>query len=143
MKIVSRRQRHTVSGYTLFFENKQERGRGFAFACDAHGNVDLAALNPVARQSYDDCVGRDAAMYDPQVERREHSWTEPAVGICDECSDRVSLGGFTNTCECGADYSGSGQRLAPREFWGEETGESVADILSVDYTDTDRLLDGE
>jgi hypothetical protein len=31
---------------------------------------------------------------------------------------------FTNTCErCGADYNWGGQRLAPREQWGEETGE--------------------
>ena len=47
---------------------------------------------------------------------------------------------FTNTCErCHADYNGSGQLLAPREQWGEETGESVADILAVDalYTESE------
>jgi hypothetical protein len=37
---------------------------------------------------------------------------------------------FTNSCECGADYDSSGNRLAPREFWGEETGETYADIVS-------------
>lgn len=36
---------------------------------------------------------------------------------------------FTNTCECGADYNMSGQMLAPRHQWGEETGESADDIL--------------
>jgi len=31
---------------------------------------------------------------------------------------------FTNTCpRCEADYNFAGQRLAPREQWGEETGE--------------------
>lgn len=28
---------------------------------------------------------------------------------------------------CGADYNSSGQRLAPRAQWGEETGETAAD----------------
>ena len=31
---------------------------------------------------------------------------------------------FTTTCDhCGADYNSSGQLLAPRAQWGEETGE--------------------
>jgi hypothetical protein len=35
-----------------------------------------------------------------------------------ECPD------FTNTCpRCGTDYNFAGQALAPRECWGEETGE--------------------
>lgn len=36
---------------------------------------------------------------------------------------------FLNTCDCGRDYDGAGNLLAPREQWGEETGESLADIL--------------
>jgi hypothetical protein len=31
--------------------------------------------------------------------------------------------------------------LAPRSQWGEETGESLADILSIDGASTDELLD--
>lgn len=41
---------------------------------------------------------------------------------CD-CGSTVSAMNFTNTCDCGIDYNGSGQRLAPRGQWGEETGE--------------------
>lgn len=49
------------------------------------------------------------------------------------CGQEFYLDCFTNTCsECGADYNSSGQMLAPRSQWGEETGESVHDILSVD-----------
>lgn len=48
---------------------------------------------------------------------------------CD-CGEIVYCTGFTNTCECGADYNWNGVRLASREFWGEETGESFADIHS-------------
>lgn len=61
-------------------------------------------------------------IYDMGVMDFHHTHKEPAIGLCD-CGCEVSLGGFTNTCECGADYNWSGQRLAPRECWGEETGE--------------------
>lgn len=44
------------------------------------------------------------------------------------CGRRVECEGFTTTCPCGADYNWAGQRLAPREQWGEETGETLADI---------------
>jgi len=57
---------------------------------------------------------------------------EPALWRCD-CGEELHLDGFTNTCDgCEADYNGSGQRLAPRSQWGEETGESLADILNID-----------
>jgi hypothetical protein len=56
----------------------------------------------------------------------------PAVGRC-ACGSEVTLSGFTNTCECGTDYNMSGDKLASREQWGEETGESVAEILAADY----------
>jgi hypothetical protein len=49
---------------------------------------------------------------------------------CD-CGRDVECCDFTNTCECGADYNWAGQRLAPREQWGEETGEHYSDILRI------------
>jgi hypothetical protein len=59
------------------------------------------------------------------------SYVQPAVGRCD-CGSEVILSGFTNTCaDCETDYNMSGQRLAPREQWGEETGEAIGDILSI------------
>ena len=54
------------------------------------------------------------------------------------CGQEFMLDRFTNTCPvCGADYNSSGQMLAPRSQWGEETGESVHDILSVDSDRSD------
>lgn len=46
----------------------------------------------------------------------------------------VACEGFTNTCEFEGDgepcdYNGSGQHLASRSAWGEETGETANDIL--------------
>lgn len=43
---------------------------------------------------------------------------------CD-CGCEITLYNWWSTdCDCGLEYNGSGQRLAPRQFWGEETGET-------------------
>lgn len=47
------------------------------------------------------------------------------------CGRELVCYGFTNTCHCGADYNMSGQHLAPRHQWGEETGEHPADIARI------------
>lgn len=67
------------------------------------------------------------AIRDPETYRI----LEPAIGLC-PCGRQVELGHFTCPCECGRDYNWAGQLLAPREQWGEETGESLSDILNID-----------
>ena len=53
---------------------------------------------------------------------------KPKVIMC--CGEELVCDGFTNTCpHCGSDYNWNGSLLAPRECWGEETGECAADIL--------------
>lgn len=49
-----------------------------------------------------------------------------------ECGSQLICSDFTNTCYCKRDYNIGGSLLAPRAQWGEETGESVSDILAVD-----------
>jgi hypothetical protein len=64
-----------------------------------------------------------------KIIKRRHTdyYRSPAVGLCD-CGCKVDLPSFTNTCQqCGTDYNSSGQQLAPRRFWGEETGEHPTD----------------
>jgi hypothetical protein len=42
---------------------------------------------------------------------------------CD-CGTNLTLHDWwSNECNCGTEYNGAGQRLAPRSQWGEETGE--------------------
>lgn len=72
--------------------------------------------------NYRACLARTNDTVPEGVVRREGSYRVPAVGEC-PCGAHVELAHFTNTCECGRDYNGSGQELAPREQWGEETGE--------------------
>jgi len=53
---------------------------------------------------------------------------KPKVIVC--CNRKLECGGFTNTCPiCGTDYNWAGQQLAPREQWGEETGETASEIM--------------
>lgn len=48
------------------------------------------------------------------------------------CGEWMECAHFTNTCDhCGCDYNSSGQALAPRHCWGEETGEHPADIARI------------
>lgn len=106
------------------------------------------AYNPNAEDEGHDgyrpvyCTGRweEYALSKGVVEERKHTHTTPAVGECNGCGRDVELHGFTNTCACGIDYNMSGQQLAHRSQWGEETGESVSDILGIDYSDTDALF---
>jgi len=47
--------------------------------------------------------------------------------VCGARIERYSS--WANECDrCGREYNGSGQLLAPREQWGEETGEDWRDL---------------
>lgn len=121
MRIISHRQFSTSKTFLLCFP-------GFAFDCDANGKVDVSKLQPAALKNYQQVSelggGEIVTLCNRQV--------IPAVGECNQCGKDVELHGFTNTCECGVDYNMSGQELAPRSQWGEETGEHIFDILSAD-----------
>lgn len=56
---------------------------------------------------------------------KEKHWTGRTVWVVKcHCGEEIVCDKFTNTCpRCEADYDMKGNRLAPRKFWGEETGE--------------------
>jgi len=120
------------------FDWEGETDWGYSFDCDETGTP--VNLHEGTQESFNRCLANDwkdeHGNPAPIVDKGIQSWKtkgywEPAILKCD-CGERVALRGFTNTCDCGADYNMSGQRLASRAQWGEETGESVSDILSVD-----------
>lgn len=114
--------------YNREFRWRNTSGAGFGFPCDEHGNLE-PLTNPDAQRNYEMCLSSPDKLIDHGVQRYVSHYREPAIGLCD-CGTEVVLDGFTNTCEnCQADYNSAGQRLAPREQWGEETGESLADIM--------------
>jgi hypothetical protein len=130
MKIIRHREIEEGCTYSLVFDYVGEYNCGFSFPCDAQGNVDR--LNPAAANNYAACVAGTvggSTVQAPRIHRYDWTRAVPAVGKC-VCGDHVELEHFTNTCgRCGRDYNSAGQELAPRSQWGEETGETAADIL--------------
>ena len=114
----------------LFSYDQSKFTFGFSFQCDESGHVDTSR---VSNDSLNKCLSGfvdGTPIYDLGIYKISNTYRQPAIGEC-SCGQEVCLGGFTNSCDCGRDYNSVGQELAPREFWGEETGESVGEILQI------------
>lgn len=148
MKIIQPRTQIHIVEYRKVFKVVGLPGSSFAFECAQNGVVDTQKLGECAQDSFRQCLqgeirltsGKFPVQAMPDVEDGSRFYWEPAIGLCDRCGEEVHLDRFTNTCECGADYNMSGQLLADRSQWGEETGESLSDILSIDNYDPEDLL---
>lgn len=144
MEIIQQRTVVEKTEYWRLFNRPGTRG-GYAFTSDKDGHVDATSLQPAARLSFIACLTGSVdgkPIEDHGVEAFTHDVVTLRKGRC-TCGSEVYLDRFTNTCQgCGRDYNMSGQELAPREQWGEETNETIEDILSVDSTSTEELLDG-
>ncbi len=133
MQIITPRCTVSVVEFSHKFTLRTDSSCGYSFPCDADGNVIIAADNGAARENYRFCTTGAEDVIDNGIKRREYSYRKAAVGKC-VCGGKVSLDSFTNGCQCGRDYNMSGQELAPRNHWGEETGESYSDIVNHDYS---------
>ena len=130
MRIIRKASNIQKVTFYLDYEYLDLPGAGFSFPCTEQGGVDLTEY---AAKNYQACQegsvnGHRVTFRGIKKHVRVHML--PAVGLC-RCGREVTLHGFTNTCQCGKDYNWAGQLLAPRSQWGEETGESLADILSI------------
>ena len=121
MKIISESRIEECERHYHNFMWASDPASGFAFNCDANGVV--IPRNAAALDNYRKCIDGTYAVIDRGVHTISWSYRVAAVGLC-ECGREVELDGFTCSCECGAEYNSSGQLLAPREQWGEETGEA-------------------
>jgi hypothetical protein len=133
MKIIQEREIVTTTIYSHTFDYEGYVGWGCMFDCSKEGRVNLFKMADPAQQNYLSCLlGFQAGkkVIDKGIISWQETYKREAKGLCD-CGEEVYLGGFTNTCDkCGKDYNWAGQELAPRECWGEETGESYSDIMT-------------
>jgi len=133
MKILSHRSVEVLTHRQQSFSFVASPGSGFGFECDEAGNI-LPLTNDCAKANLAGCL---AGIIDGKAVKADGmvSWerqvVHPRIGECNDCGAGVALDGFTNTCVCGADYNMSGQQLASRDQWGEETGERLSDILNI------------
>lgn len=130
MKIIQEKQSGEDVGYVWSFDFIERQGVGFGFAVDYAGR--LLTPNKTARENYRHCIKNNhywGKLKDQGIREVIYPWVTSRIGRCD-CGEEVFLDGFTNTCDkCGRDYDISGNLLAPRSQWGEETGESWMDII--------------
>jgi hypothetical protein len=122
LEVVMLHERH------FWFEG-HEKQWGYGFECEPDGT--LRPLTPVQQERYAACLTGEVdgrKVLDGGVEAYLRVVRQPRIGRC-VCGREVILQGFTCPCECGRDYDSAGNLLAPRECWGEETGETASDIL--------------
>lgn len=133
MRIISERQKKEGIEYRVAYVwDLAHPNDGFSFPCDKDGKVDVESLAEAARRNYRACTSGQVegrSIHGPTLESDRWTWREPAVGECEVCQREVILDRATCGCECGADYNAMGQRLAPREQWGHETGEHWSDCV--------------
>lgn len=126
IKILSESKHVEYANYNLFFERRDCRGSGWAPKCDEQGNVDEANMPAASLNTWEKVkprldsirAGNDAEFFPPYIQNFTNRYKEPAIGLC-PCGSKVSLGDFTNECECGSLYNWAGQSLAPRDQWEE------------------------
>ena len=125
MKLTKPRKRITRTEYFRQFDRITSPGSGFSFSCAPNGKVNVGKLTPLANDNFQMALNRSDLYDDKGVVTCTSSYWEPGTGRCDTCGQTVYISdAFTSACDhCGTEYNGSGQRLAPRRFWGEETGE--------------------
>ncbi len=121
----------TIVTHDLFFAYKNDPNGGFTFPCDKDGIVDLASMAPKGIENFDKCISGEHDVQPGEVRKHVGQIRHPKLLKC-HCGTEVELGRFTNTCEkCETDYNSFGQRLADRSQWGEETGETYADLMDL------------
>jgi hypothetical protein len=133
MKLTKHFKKEYVDHWEWMFADldRDDWRAGWAFECNEQGQ--LFALDKWQADSYRQ---RWHDWQAGKLKRRMQHYIQPettyAEGYCDRCGELVVLyDSFLTTCdECGADYNGSGQLLAPRSQWGWETDESLGDIFN-------------
>lgn len=99
-------------------------GGWFNFECNADGRVDRDALPECARNNFDMCCLTRLNWW---IETETRDVRTDGLMKCDCDKELVIFSSHDIHCDCGRSYNSAGQLLAPREQWGEETGETAAD----------------
>jgi len=97
--------------HQAFYEHAVQRGRGFAFTCDATGAVDMSALSPAGKHNYHRCTIVDARDYLLPVVETTTGKVWDAGSVECPCGAEHNLRGHTTACACGQHFNASGQML--------------------------------
>ena len=131
MKITKRSKWVDTTHLEIAYSWKNEPDSGFCFPCDKYGNIKTDEMAEAGLENLRMCRANEGnKFYGPFRERRVSRHFEPAEGQC-TCGATVYLSlSLVNSCDkCKQEYNASGQLLAPRSQWGEDTGESISEIM--------------
>ena len=112
MKIISPRERKTVTEYFLYYTWNKHPDSGFMFDCDEHGR--LKDMPDAALENYKVCQRRTEDITFQGMKHSTYHYTDPAVGEC-SCGHHVTLSDpLDNDCgHCGKCYNMVGQEVYP------------------------------
>lgn len=133
MRIIKNSQCEVSISYHHNFGQVDKHGNiqlRMGFECTETGEI-LPLKHDAAKANLVKALTGIDGLVSMGIQKYSHSWNSHAIGECSYCQKHVVLDGFTNTCNCGADYNMSGQLLADRSQWGEDTGETASDILRI------------
>jgi hypothetical protein len=104
--------------YSLVFDWKDTPGSGFSFPCTKEGHVLTSEMKPAGIENYQKCTDGTYDVVNLGIQNFSYTYNEPAELKC-SCDNVVTLeSSWCNTCDnCGCEYNGSGQLLAPRSQW--------------------------
>ena len=121
MEIIKKAERVHVTEYYHDYRWNHDENSGFSFECDKDGNIDEASKNEGAMYNLERCRNGEYNVKYNGIKTREHSYMEPAVGIC-RCGEKVSLHYDDIACgKCGQRFNLFGQEL--RNLSREEQAE--------------------
>lgn len=110
IQIIKQRERIECNRYQLFFQMRALKGSGYMFDCDVLGIILDSSIK--AYQKVKDQLNDREVYNSPVVEILNHSYVEPAIGLC-HCGSEVTLSDpMDNDCrKCGRIYNSSGQEV--------------------------------
>lgn len=124
LKIISKRYAQKAVSFELTFDD--EHGNGYAFPCDAQGNVS-PDMPEEAKESMAYCLAHpEDFVRSGEVVRNERVDMIPARGIC-PCGEEIELyDQYRGACQCpkcGHWYNIYGQSLVNPRYWEEDENE--------------------
>ena len=121
LKIIRERTPEVIKDYYIEFLYKDDPNAGFMFPALPTGEPDFDAMPPEAKANYEKCL-TDDRLTEAEFIKDEHTYMNPAVGLC-SCGKEVILdGGHQGAvqCECGKWYNLFGQELRDPKYWEDD-----------------------